>query len=174
MAVKKKASKKKVSAKKKVVAKKKVTSKKVASKKKVAKKKVTSKKVASKKVASKKKVTKKKAAASSSKKMTAIQKKLSQAQIIAAIAEETDLSKPQVTAVFESLGDLIERSIKPRSAGSIILPKIGIKVAVKEVPAKPRRQVRNPFTGEMIWKEKSPKSRSAKAVALKALKEKAS
>ena len=33
---------------------------------------------------------------------------------------------------------------------------------------------RNPFTGEMQWKEKTPKSRSARAVALKALKDKAS
>jgi len=151
MAVKKKVSKKKVTAKKKVVSKKGATKKKVA----------------------KKKVSKKTVAASPAKKLTAIKDRMSQSQLIAAIAEDNDLTKQQVSAVFESLGDYIERSIKPRSVGSIILPKIGVKVAVKEIPAKPKRQVRNPFTGEMIWKEKTKKSRSAKAVALKALKEKA-
>jgi nucleoid DNA-binding protein len=136
------------------------------------KKKVSKKKVTAKKKVAKKKVAKKTSAAPA-KKMTAIKDRMSQSQLIAAIAEDNDLSKQQVSAVFESLGDYIERSIKPRSVGSIILPKIGIKVAVKEIPAKPKRQVRNPFTGEMIWKEKTKKSRSAKAVALKALKEKA-
>jgi len=152
--------------------KKKVSKKKVLSKKKVAtKKKVIAKK---KKAVSKKKVVKKKASAAPAKKLTAIKTKMSQTQVIAAIAEDNDLTKAQVAAVFESLGDYIERSIKPRSVGSIILPKIGVKISTKEVPAKPRRQVRNPFTGEMIWKEKSPKSRTAKAVALKALKDRSS
>lgn len=131
------------------------------------------KKASKKKVTAKKKVAAAAKAAAPAKKLTAIQTKMSQSQVIAGIAEDTSLSKAQVTAVLDSLGDFIERSIKPRSAGSIILPRLGIKVAVKEVPAKPKRQVRNPFTGEMIWKEKTPKSRSAKAVALKALKEKA-
>lgn len=161
MAIKKRESKKKATAKKTATTKKKVVTKKAVTKS-VSKKKV-----------SKKKVAKKTTTAAASKKLTAIRDKMSQSQLIAAISEDTQLSKQQVTAVFESLGDYIERSIKPRSAGSIILPKVGIKVAVKEVPAKPKRQVRNPFTGEMIWKEKTPKSRSAKAVALKALKEKA-
>lgn len=142
--------------------------KKVSKKKTIAKKKV----VAKKRVAAKKKVAKKTAAAPA-KKLTAIKDRMSQSQLIAAIAEDNDLTKQQVSTVLESLGDYIERSIKPRSVGSIILPKIGIKVAVKEIPAKPKRQVRNPFTGEMIWKEKTKKSRSAKAVALKALKDKA-
>lgn len=141
----------------------------MAVKKKVAKKKVNAKK----KVAVKKKASKKTIAAPA-KKLPAIKNRMSQSQIIAAIAEDNDLTKAQVAAVFESLGDYIERSIKPRSVGSIILPKIGVKVSTKEVPAKPKRQVRNPFTGEMIWKEKSPKSRTAKAVALKALKDRAS
>jgi nucleoid DNA-binding protein len=131
------------------------------------------KKASKKKVTAKKKVAAAPKAAAPAKKLTAIQTKMSQSQVIAGIAEDTSLSKAQVTAVLDSLGNFIERSIKPRSAGSIILPRLGIKVAVKEVPAKPKRQVRNPFTGEMIWKEKTPKSRSAKAVALKALKEKA-
>jgi nucleoid DNA-binding protein len=131
------------------------------------------KKASKKKVTAKKKVAAAPKAAAPAKKLTAIQTKMSQSQVIAGIAEDTSLSKAQVTAVLDSLGSFIERSIKPRSAGSIILPRLGIKVAVKEVPAKPKRQVRNPFTGEMIWKEKTPKSRSAKAVALKALKEKA-
>jgi len=156
MALKKKVSKKKVAAKKKVVTKKVATKKKVASKKKVAKKKAAASKTAA-----------------PAKKLTAIRTRMSQSQLIAAIAEDTSLSKQQVAGVFESLNEYIERSIKPRSVGSIILPKIGVKISAKEVPAKPKRQVRNPFTGEMIWKEKSPKSRSAKAVALKALKEKA-
>jgi nucleoid DNA-binding protein len=147
MAVKKKVSKKKVTAKKKIVTKKKVTTKKKASKS---------------------------TAAVPAKKLTAIKDRMSQSQIIAAIAEDNGLTKAQVAAVFDSLADYIERSIKPRSVGSIILPKIGVKVSTKEVPAKPKRQVRNPFTGEMIWKEKSPKSRTAKAVALKALKDRAS
>jgi nucleoid DNA-binding protein len=148
MAVKKKVSKKKVASKKRVSVKKKAVTKKVASKKKVAAKVTT-------------------------KKLTAISNKMTQSQIFDHIAGETELSKAQVSAVFDSLGDLIHRSLKPRSLGQFTIPKIGVKVKTKEIPAKPKRKVRNPFTGEEQWKAASKKSRSARAVALKSLKDKA-
>ncbi len=167
MVVKKKAAKK--SAKKKVVAKRAAATRKGAT----TKKKVATKKraAASKKVVSKKKVAAKKPAA---KKLKAISVKQTKAQITSAIAEETQLSRKQVAAVFESLGALVTRHMQRRGSGEFTIPETGVKIRRVRKPARKARMGRNPATGESIKIAAKPASTVIKISALKALKDKLS
>ncbi len=167
MAVKKKAAKK--SAKKKVVAKRTAATKKeVTTKKKVATKKkvVARKKVASKKTAAKKPTT--------AVKLKAIPVKQTKTQITNAIAEETQLTRKQVAAVFESLGVLVTRHMQRRGSGEFTIPETGVKIRRVRKPARKSRMGRNPATGESIKIAAKPASTVIKVGALKALKDKLS
>lgn len=158
MAAKKPAKKKASTAKAKPVAKKKVAPKKAAAKK-AAPKKAAVKKAAPKKVAPKK-------AAS------AIKTRYNKTQILAEIAESTDLSKAQVGSVIDELSDIIERHIRKRAAGEFTLPGL-IKIKTVKKPArKARKNVPNPFKpGETMDVAAKPASTTVKVLALKKLKE---
>ncbi len=159
MAAKKPAKKKASKAKAKPVAKKKAAPKKAAPKKAVAKKKAAPKKAAAKKAAPKK------AAA-------AIKTRYNKTQILAEIAESTDLSKAQVGSVIDELSDIIERHIRKRAAGEFTLPGL-IKIKTVKKPArKARKNVPNPFKpGETMDVAAKPASTTVKVLALKKLKE---
>jgi nucleoid DNA-binding protein len=120
-----------------------------------------------------KRTTKKTAAkkAPATKKLTAIGKKQTKAEIIAAIAEDTGLTKAQVASVFSSLGDLITRHIKKRGSGEFAIPDTGIKIRRVKKPARKARMGRNPATGEPMKIPAKPASTTVKVVALKALKD---
>ena len=151
---------------------KKGAAKKVGAKKGVAQKgaakKAVSKKVATKKGVTKKSVTKKAPA----KKAVAIKDKYSKTQILTEIAENTGLSRMQVSSVFEELGILIERHIKKRSCGEFTLPGL-LKIVTKKKPAqKARKGVPNPFRpGELMDVPAKPASIQVKVRPLKKLKE---
>lgn len=91
-------------------------------------------------------------------------------QIMASIAEATDLSKKDVAAVFEALTDEIAKAVNKKGPGSFTIPGL-CKIVVKDKPALPRRQVRNPGTGEMVWANPKPASRQVKVRPLKGLKD---
>ena len=56
------------------------------------------------------------------KKLTAIRQPYTKAKLIAAISEDTGLTRKEVVSVFDSLGDLMNRHLKKRSAGTFTLP----------------------------------------------------
>ena len=168
MAPKKKAVKKKVAAKKKAPAKKKVVAKKAAAKKVVAKKAPAKKKVAAKKAAVKKAPVKKAAAAT--KKSTAIKDRYTKSQILEEIANNTSLSKKDVAAVIDELGDVIERHIKPRACGEFVLPGL-MKIQTVKKPAVKARKGTNPFTGEEMMFKAKPATTAVKVRPLKTLKD---
>jgi len=88
-------------------------------------------------------------------KITAVKKLMTKPVIMTEIAENTGLTKKQVSSVFDELDILIERHIKPRSLKKFILPGL-MKIEVKRKPATKARKGRNPFTGEeMMFKAKS-------------------
>jgi nucleoid DNA-binding protein len=118
--------------------------------------------MAKKKTSTKKKTTKKKASAA--------KKPPTKSQIFSQIAEETELSKRDVEAVFESLEGLIEKNLKPRGPQSFTVPGL-LKIAVKKKPAQKARIGRNPATGEEIKIGPKPASKQVKVRALKNLKE---
>ena len=135
--------------------------------KKAAKKKAPAKKkAAAKKAPAKKKVAAKKAAPV--KKATAIKDKMTKSQIVASLADSTDLSKKQVNAVLDELNTLIERSIKKRAVGEFTIPGV-MKITTVKKPARKARRGVNPFTGESMMFKAKPASKAVKVRALKAL-----
>ena len=142
----------------------------MATKKAAAKKKAPAKKkVAAKKAPAKKKVAAKKAAAPV-KKAPAIKDKMTKSQIVASLAESTDLSKKQVNGVLDELNALIERSIKKRSVGEFTIPGV-MKITTVKKPARKARKGINPFTGEETVFKAKPASTAVKVRPLKKLKE---
>ena len=126
------------------------------------------KKVAAKKAPAKKKVAAKKAAPV--KKAPALKDKMTKSQIVASLAESTDLSKKQVNAVLDDLNTLIERSIKKRSVGEFTIPGV-MKITTVKKPARKARKGINPFTGEETVFKAKPASTAVKIRPLKKLKE---
>jgi nucleoid DNA-binding protein len=160
---------------KKTVAKKAVAKKPVA--KKVAPQKVAVKKAAVKKPAAKKAVVKKPAATTkkvnklSAFPATAIAKKQTKAQIYLDIAELTGVPKAEVKQVFAALRNLVERQLKPKGSGEIVVPDLGIKLRRIQKKATKSRMGRNPSNGEEVKIPAKPARKSVKATALKTLKD---
>ncbi len=92
-------------------------------------------------------------------------------EILNNLAEATGLSKKEVTSVLEALTTEIEKNIAGRaSAGMFTIPGL-CKIVVRNKPALPKRQVRNPGTGEMVWAKPRPASKQVKIRPLKGLKD---
>jgi nucleoid DNA-binding protein len=119
------------------------------------------------KKSTKKKTTSKK---STKKKASAAKRAPTKSQIFSQIAEETELSKRDVEAVFDSLHGLIEKNLKPRGPQTFTIPGL-MKIAVKKKPAQKSRIGRNPATGEEITIPAKPASKTVKVRPLKTLKE---
>ena len=102
--------------------------------------------------------------------VTPIRKKLTKSQIVASLAESTELTKKQVSAVMDAYDNLVERSIKKRSVGEFTVPGI-MKITTVNKPAKKARKGINPFTGEEQMFKAKPASIAVKIRPLKKLKE---
>lgn len=100
----------------------------------------------------------------------ALKDKLTKTQMVAAIAESTDLSKKQVGDVMAELETLIERSIKKRAVGEFTLPGL-MKITTVKKPAVKARKGINPFTGEETMFKAKPASVAVKVRPLKKMKE---
>ena len=140
----------------------------MAAKKKVVRKAPARRKAPAKKKTAKRKVARK--AAAPAKNLPALKQKMTKTQIFNEIAENTDLTRKQVAAVFDELEGLIERHIKKRAVGEFTLPGL-LKIKSVKRPATKRRLGRNPATGEEIWIGPKPASIRARVTALKKLKE---
>ena len=171
--VKKKAAAKKKVVKKKVATKKAVAKKKVTTKKAVAKKKVaTKKKAAPKKSVAKKKVVKKKAAvaAPAVKPLTRAKKAYTKTELLATIADRSGVAKKDVSAVLDSLGDVIEAHVKKGAVGSFNLPGLLKVKTIRKKATKARKGI-NPFNGEETVFKAKPARTVVKVLPLKKLKE---
>ena len=91
-------------------------------------------------------------------------------QILANIAEQTELSKKDVAAVFDALTSEIASSLAKGGPGQFAIPGL-CKIVLKDVPAKPKRKGRNPGTNEEIWLKPKPASKKLTIRPLKGLKE---
>lgn len=103
-------------------------------------------------------------------KATAIRSAYNKSQLLTEISDVTEISKKQVTAVFEELGILMHRHLKKGGAGEFTIPGL-MKCVVKRKPATKSRKGINPFTGEMITFKAKPARNVVKVRALKKLKE---
>jgi nucleoid DNA-binding protein len=97
--------------------------------------------------------------------------KMTQAQAVEWIADHIGYTKKEVKLVLEGTKDLIQYQLGRGGPGEQILPILGMKVILRKVPKKPRRQVRNPATGEMIWADAKPASKKIVVRVMKALKD---
>jgi nucleoid DNA-binding protein len=88
-------------------------------------------------------------------------------EVMAQICKDTDLSRKQVTAVFESLNGIIKKSL--RGAGLFTLPGL-LKMKVVKKPATKARQGINPFTKEKMMFKAKPASKKVRVLPLKSLK----
>jgi nucleoid DNA-binding protein len=92
-------------------------------------------------------------------------------EIINNIAQASDLSKKQVTAVFEALATEIKKSVGKRGgAGQFTVPGL-CKITVVRKPATKERKGINPFTGQETTFAAKPARNVIKIRALKALKD---
>jgi nucleoid DNA-binding protein len=101
----------------------------------------------------------------------AIKDRETKSQILAAIAEATELSKKEVQAVLAALREHAIRHLNARGSGEMSVPELGIKLRRVKKAARKAGMARNPFTGEMVKVEARPASLSVRAAALKALKD---
>lgn len=105
----------------------------------------------------------------------AAKKPPSKTEILASIAEATDLTKKQVAAVFEALANELKKNLGGRGAGVFTIPGL-LKIERKKVAARPARkgvQVRNPATGTVEIRDlpAKPAYNKVRVRALKPLKE---
>jgi nucleoid DNA-binding protein len=95
----------------------------------------------------------------------------SKSEVLAAISEATNISKKEVSAVLEALGNEIKKAMGGKGSGSFAIPGL-VKIEKKKVPARPARKgVPNPFKpGELMDVAAKPASTKIKVRALKQLK----
>jgi len=158
-----------MAAKKKAVAKKAVA-KKTATRGAPAAKKVAAKKVAAAKTVAKKSASRKVAAKKTASSAGAVKRPPTKAEVIASIADTTELSRKQVTAVFDALNGLIQDNLKPRGPGYFSVPGL-MKIRVNKKPATKARKGINPFTGQETTFKAKPARKVVKVLPLKNLKD---
>jgi nucleoid DNA-binding protein len=95
----------------------------------------------------------------------------SKSEVLAAISEATNVSKKEVSAVLEALGNEIKKAMSGKGSGSFAIPGL-VKIEKKKVAARPARKgVPNPFKpGELMDVAAKPASTKIKVRALKQLK----
>jgi nucleoid DNA-binding protein len=96
-------------------------------------------------------------------------KPMNKTEVLTALAEATGLTKQQVAALFDELGNLIKKNLGEQGPGAFqLLDLLQIKVVRK--PATAEHMGVNPFTKqEMVIKAK-PAKNTVKVVPLKGLK----
>ena len=100
----------------------------------------------------------------------ATKKAASKSEILRAIAENTELSRKQVSAVFEALAREVQYAVGKKGPGVFAVPGL-VKIKVVHKPATKARKGINPFTKqETVFKAK-PARNVVKVRPLKALKD---
>lgn len=117
--------------------------------------------------AKKRSAAKKKAPA---KRIPTIKESMTKSAMMGAIADDTGLTKKEVSAVFDSLGTVINGHIKKNGAGICTIPGL-MKIKTVRKPATKARKGVNPFTGEEMMFKAKPARNVVKVLPLKGLKE---
>ena len=94
----------------------------------------------------------------------------SKSQLFTVLAENCDLSRKQVAALFEALQEVVCAHLTGRGPEVFTLPGL-LKITVQHKPATKARKGINPFTGEPAIFKAKPARRVVKVRALKKLKE---
>ncbi len=97
-------------------------------------------------------------------------KPATKSEVLAKIAADTELSRKQVAAVFESLSGQVKSAVGKKGPGVFVVPGL-MKITVVVKPATPARKGINPFTKEEVMFKAKPARRVVKIRALKSLKD---
>jgi nucleoid DNA-binding protein len=97
-------------------------------------------------------------------------KRLTKSQVIAELAELTELDKKSINRVFEGLTEIIKKQLGARGPGEFVIPGLLKLKAIKKAATKDRPGT-NPFNGQPITIKGKPASKKIRATALKALKD---
>jgi len=103
-------------------------------------------------------------------KQTTIKERYNKTQILDAIATGTALSRKQVAAVLDSLGDVIGAHVKKNAVGEFVLPRL-LKISTVRKPATKAHKGINPFTKEEVMFKAKPATTVVKVRPLKGLKD---
>lgn len=118
-----------------------------------------------------KKPAAKKAAPAKAPAPKAIGTKQTKTQIVAALAEQTGLTKKDITAVFSATAGLVAAHMKKNGSGEFAVPELGLKIRRRIRPATKARKGRDPKTGQEITVKAKPARNVVRVTALKWLKE---
>jgi nucleoid DNA-binding protein len=102
--------------------------------------------------------------------MASAKKAASKSEILTAIAENTELSRKQVSAVFAALAKEIESAVGRKGPGVFAVPGL-VKIKVVHKPATKARKGINPFTKQETMFKAKPARNVIKVRPLKALKD---
>lgn len=110
--------------------------------------------------------------AAGSGKKPALREKLTKAQLLSSMAENTGLTRKEVGSVLDELEAHIDRSLRKTGVGEFTLPGL-MKITTVSKPARgARKNVPNPFRpGEVMDVAAKPASVQVKIRPLKKLKE---
>ncbi len=102
--------------------------------------------------------------------ISTVKNRMTKTQVFAHVAEITDLTKRQVTRVFEALADLAQAHLKKGGVGEFVIPGLAKCVVKRKAATKARKGI-NPFTGEPMTFKAKPARNVIKIRPLKRLKE---
>ena len=91
-------------------------------------------------------------------------------EVLAHIAEATELSRKQVASVFDALSNEIKSALSKKGSGVFAVPGL-MKIVVINKPATPKRKGINPFTKLEQWFAAKPATVRVKVRPLKKLKD---
>ena len=97
-------------------------------------------------------------------------KPMTKTEIVASLSEATDLTKQQVTGLFDECAKLIGKNLNNGGPGVFNIPGL-MKIKVVRKPATEERKGINPFTKEETIFKAKPASNTVKIVPLKGLKD---
>lgn len=103
-------------------------------------------------------------------KIAAASKPRSKSEVMSTIAEQTGLSKKEVSSVFDAMGALCKADLSKSGPGVVNLGGM-MKVMVQRKPATKARMGINPFTGEQTMFKAKPARNVVKVRPMKALKD---
>ena len=105
-------------------------------------------------------------------KKTKIAKAMTKTEMFSEISEDTELTKKEVAAVFDSLESIIERHIKKGAVGYCTIPGLMKVKTLKKPASKAKKGVPNPFRpGELMDIKAKPASIKVKVLPLKRMKD---
>ncbi|MDR2012894.1 MAG: HU family DNA-binding protein [Rhodanobacter sp.] len=99
-----------------------------------------------------------------------ISENFSKSALVRYLADQAEVEAKFVKAVMSAFETAILGSVHKRGFGTFTWPGV-FKITTVKVPAKPRRQGKDPFTGQERWFDAKPASVRVKARALKKLKD---